>query len=199
GFGVPNPIRTVWFSHEPTAPPERYEEMFAVPVRFSAPANALLFHANRLDDPIDPDAGARLRVLRAHLELVRQQLKQQEDPVELRQIRDAVTRNAARGEYQAEALAGSLGLSLRTLQRRVGELDTSVSALIDEVRSATARQLLSDPDYSLFEIARTLGYSSESAFRRAFRRWSGQSPTQYRSTHAGNGSQSDRSGSGEAD
>ncbi len=180
GCGVPDALRQVWFSHEQTAPVERYAEAFAVPVRFNAPCNALLFHAHRLDDPVDPDAGARLRVLRANLELVRQQLELERDPVELQPIRDAAARNATRGEYSAAALAHRLGMSPRTLQRRCGELDTSVRSIIDEVRAATARQLLSDPELSLFEISLALGYSTESAFRRAFRRWTGQSPAQYR-------------------
>ena len=56
--------------------------------------------------------------------------------------------------------------------------------LIDEVRAATARQLLSDPKLSLFEISLALGYSTESAFRKAFRRWTGQSPAHYRRSPA---------------
>lgn len=179
-FGLPGALRAVWLNHESTVPVERYEAAFSVPVRFGAPVNALLLHAHRLDDPVDPDAGARLRVLRAQLELVRHQLEQQEDPAELRRIRDAAAQNASRGEYGAAALAGRLGLGQRTLQRQVGHLGTSVRDIIDEVRAATARQLLADPDLSLFEIARSLGYTTESAFRRAFRRWTGQSPSQYR-------------------
>ncbi|MEM7340598.1 MAG: AraC family transcriptional regulator ligand-binding domain-containing protein [Actinomycetota bacterium] len=179
-LGLPDALRQVWLARAPTAPVEHYARAFSVPVRFEAPANALLFHANRLDSAVDPDAGARLRVLRAHLELVREQLEQQEDPAELRRMRDAAARNAAQGEYTAAALASRLGLSVRTLQRRVAELDSSVSSIIDEVREATARQLLSDPDLNQFEIALTLGYSTDTAFSRAFRRWTGQSAAQYR-------------------
>ncbi len=180
GFCLPNALREVWFEHLPTAPLGRYTEAFCVPVRFRAPCNALLFHAERLDDPVDTVAGAQLRVLRAHLELVRQQLEQQGEPAELRRIRDAAAQNAARREYGAAALARRLGMSLRTLQRRVDALGTSVRSLIDEVRAATARQLISDPDLTLLEVADALGYTTESAFRRAFRRWTGHSPAHYR-------------------
>ncbi|MGB1013687.1 MAG: AraC family transcriptional regulator ligand-binding domain-containing protein [Nannocystaceae bacterium] len=180
GFSLPNSLREVWFDHQPIAPRGRYTEFFPVPVRFNASCNALLFHAARLDDPVDPVAGAQLRVLRAHLDLVRQQLEQQGEPPELRRIRDAAARNAAHQEYGAAALARLLGMSLRTLQRRVDALGTSVRSLIDGVREATARQLISDPELSLLEVAYALGYSTESAFRRAFRRWTGQSPAHYR-------------------
>ncbi|MEM9041219.1 MAG: AraC family transcriptional regulator ligand-binding domain-containing protein [Actinomycetota bacterium] len=179
-LGVPDAVRTVWFAHPPTAPIDRYSEFFSVPLRFDAPYNAVLLRADRLDAPVDPDAGARLRVVRAHLELVRRRLDEQGDPPELQPIRDAATQNAARGEFSASALARLLGMSVRTLQRRVDDLGTSVSAVIDDVREATARQLMSDPDLTLLDIALSLGYSGESTFRRAFRRWTGQSPATYR-------------------
>lgn len=179
-LGIRNAIRMVWLGHGPTAHLDRYTEIFGAPVRCGAPFAALHLHAERLDDPVDPHAGARLRVLRAQLELVRAQLEQQRDPVELRRIRDAAAYNAAQGEYGAPALARRLGMSVRTLQRRIGALGTSVRELVDDVRSATARQMLSDPDLGLVQVADALGYSTESAFRRAFRRWTGQSPAQYR-------------------
>jgi len=181
-LGIPDALREVWFEHEPNAPIERYTETFTVPVRFNAPYNALFFRADRLDHPVDPNAGVRLRVVGTHLELVRQQLEQQADPQELQRIREIAARNAAQGEFGAPALARGLGMGVRTLQRRVTELGTSVRAVVDEVRATTARQMLADPDASLLEIALALGYSTESAFRRAFRRWTGQSPGQYRRT-----------------
>ncbi len=179
-FGIPDAVRLVWVGHAPTGPEQRYEAAFAAPVRFNAPCDALLFHAHRLDAPVDPEGSARLRILLSYLELARQELEQQEEPAELRLIRDAIARNAASGEYGATALASRLGISLRTLQRRVAEQDTSVKELIDEVRAATARQLLADPELNLHEISLALGYSTEGAFRRAFRRWTGTSPTEYR-------------------
>ncbi|MEL6985122.1 MAG: AraC family transcriptional regulator ligand-binding domain-containing protein [Actinomycetota bacterium] len=179
-FGIPDAVRLVWVGHGPTGPEQRYEAAFAAPVRFDAPFDALLFHAHRLDEPVDPEGGARLRILLSYLELARQELEQEEEPAELRLIRDAIARNAAGGEYGAAALASRLGISLRTLQRRVADLDTSVRELIDEVRAATARQLLADPQLNLLEISVALGYSTEGAFRRAFRRWTGTSPTDYR-------------------
>lgn len=186
-LGVPNALRGVWIAHTPAGPPERYAEFFGVPVRFDAPDNALLFHAHRLDDPVDPDAGARLRVLRAHLDIVRSQLHQANESDELRLIRDAAAQNAANGEFTADALANRLGLGLRTLQRRTDDLGTSASEIIDGLREATARQLLADADLSTFEIAIALGYSTDSTFRRAFRRWTGQSPTQFRQSPTSTG------------
>ncbi len=179
-FGAPEALYMVWLGQEPTAPVERYADVFPVPARFDAPFNAILFQPARFDDPVDPEAGSRFRLLRAQLELVREQLEQEGESAELRAIRDAAARNAVQGDYSAAALARRLGMSQRTLQRRSGELGTSVREIIDDVRAATARQLLSDPELNLVEISLALGYSTESAFRRAFRRWTGQSPSAYR-------------------
>jgi len=179
-LGLPQALREVWLAHAPTTAEEHYANAFPARVRLNAPCNGLLFHAEHLGAPVDPSAGARLRVLHAHLELVQQQLAQEQDPPELRRIRDAATRNAAVGEFGAPALARRLGVSLRTLQRRVVALGTNVRTVVDDVRAATARQLLSDPMLSLYDVADALGYSTESAFRRAFRRWTGQSPGAYR-------------------
>ena len=71
-------------------------------------------------------------------------------------------------------------MSVRTLQRRLAEVDSSVSEVIDGVRELTARQLLSDPELTLYDITLALGYSTDGAFRRAFRWWTGQSPADYR-------------------
>ena len=74
-FGIPDAVRLVWVGHEPTGPEQRYEAAFAAPVRFNAPFDALLFHASRLDHPVDPEGGTRLRIMLQHLELARQEIE----------------------------------------------------------------------------------------------------------------------------
>ncbi|MEM9520720.1 MAG: helix-turn-helix domain-containing protein [Actinomycetota bacterium] len=179
-LGLPGAIKAVWCRHSQVAPTERYDQLLTIPVRFDAPANALLLHPHRLDDPVDPDAGTRLRVLRTHLEIVRDQLEHDDDPPDVRHIRATAARNAARGEFDGAALAAQLGMSERTLQRRLGDHGRSVRSVIDDVRAAAAREMLVDETLSVYGIALALGYSTDSAFRRAFRRWTGQSPADYR-------------------
>jgi len=71
----------------------------------------------------------------------------------------------------------------RTLNRRLRDQATSFKTLIDETRYEIARQLLRDSPLSLLEVALTLGYADESAFSRAFRRWSGTCPAVWRTGH----------------
>ncbi|TNF83232.1 MAG: AraC family transcriptional regulator [Acidobacteria bacterium] len=78
--------------------------------------------------------------------------------------------------------AGLTGSSVRTLQRRLAEGGTSYSQLLEELRHDLALYLLRDPDLQASEISRELGYRDPAIFTRAFRRWTGQTPSQYRRT-----------------
>ena len=82
--------------------------------------------------------------------------------------------------WQQAQLARRLGLGERTLQRRLQRDGTSFAALLDEIRAQLARSYLGDPRLAIFEVAYLLGYSEPSAFNRAFRRWTGQSPRRWR-------------------
>jgi AraC-like DNA-binding protein len=77
-------------------------------------------------------------------------------------------------------VARELGTSERSLQRHLGELGFTFNALADEVREATARLYLEQPDIALAEIAYLLGFAEQSTFNRAFKRWTGCTPKQAR-------------------
>lgn len=68
----------------------------------------------------------------------------------------------------------------RTLQRRLSERGYSFQTLVDESRRQLAEQLLQQTDYSLAEVAFMTGFSEQSAFTRAFKRWAGQTPRSFR-------------------
>ena len=82
-------------------------------------------------------------------------------------------------------IASAAGLSVRTLQRRLAEFGVDYSALIDQVRFDYAQSLLRDPARNLIDIAYDLGYTDASSFTRAFRRWTGATPTIFRKLHVG--------------
>ena len=82
-----------------------------------------------------------------------------------------------------EDIAARLHVSSRSLRRRLIDEGTSFRALIDEVRQAIAEELLTTGRMKLAEVAERLGYAEPAPFITAFRRWRGQSPTQYRQLH----------------
>jgi AraC-like DNA-binding protein len=79
-----------------------------------------------------------------------------------------------------EDAATSLGLSVRTLQRRLTEAGLSYTALRNQVRLEKASRLIQDPDAQLIDVAYQLGFSDPGHFTRAFKRWTGLAPRQFR-------------------
>lgn len=83
-----------------------------------------------------------------------------------------------------EAAARALGMSARSLRRRLNEEGANFQRIVDDALHALSRQHLSNQRRSIKEIASALGYSEQAGFCRAFRRWSGTSPTEYRAQTA---------------
>lgn len=84
------------------------------------------------------------------------------------------------GEPTDEDLARALGMSVRSLQRRLGEAGLNYRALLERTRYELALRYLDDPTKSVTEITFLLGFSEQSAFSRAFKRWHGQAPSTWR-------------------
>jgi AraC-like DNA-binding protein len=89
----------------------------------------------------------------------------------------------AEGHPDIQLAAALMGCSVRTLQRRLGEAGITYSALIDSIRASLATRMLREGELELNVLASNLGYSEQSAFTRAFRRWTGTTPAHYRSAH----------------
>ena len=101
--------------------------------------------------------------------------------------RDVVARCQARlfeqlmsGEVSEDAMAQQLHMSRRTLQRKLADADLTFQKLVDDTRRDLAMRHLDDPRHSITDVTFLLGFSQQSAFTRAFKRWTGMSPTEYR-------------------
>ncbi len=118
----------------------------------------------------------------ASLRALAQEDGQQRDPEQalVRRVSELIAEHLARGTATVESIAPQLALSTRTLNRRLAEADTSFRLLCKTVRRARAESLLLDPAVSLAEISFMLGYQEQSAFQRAFKRWSGVTPGEFR-------------------
>jgi len=97
-----------------------------------------------------------------------------------RAVQQLLVRLLPEGEVSVDKVARALHQSTRTLQRRLADRGMSWQQLLDRTREQLARQYLRDPGLSLAEIGLLLGYSEQSAFTRAFRRWTGQTPQVFR-------------------
>jgi AraC-like DNA-binding protein len=77
-------------------------------------------------------------------------------------------------------MALQLHMSRRTLQRKLAEIETTYQKLVDDTRRDLALRYIEDPRHSITDITFMLGFSQQSAFTRAFKRWTGMPPTDYR-------------------
>jgi AraC-like DNA-binding protein len=98
-------------------------------------------------------------------------------------VRVLASRELSGGEPTAEHVASLLHMSRRTLARRLEQEGTSFRSIMDDLRRGLAERYLALDDLGMSEIAVLLGFSDPAAFHRAFRRWCGQSPSEYRREH----------------
>ena len=153
-----------------------YRHHFRAPVRFNQESATIVFPARDLDLRI---AGAD-PLLRAMLEERIQQLKGAQGSEFSDDIRRLLRTRLTSNHCLADDIAHLLTMHRRTLSRRLKGSGIGYRAITNEIRFEIARQLLTDTQVPLAQIAAALGYSEASAFARAFRRWSGQTPTSWR-------------------
>ena len=112
--------------------------------------------------------------------MLKRTLEQLQVPTWARKVRACLEAQLPNGEPSAERIAQSLHLSLRSLQRHLAEEGSSYEQLLSDTRQALALVHMRDPRCSISEIAYLLGFADTSSFSRAFKRWTGQAPSQYR-------------------
>ena len=157
-----------------------YQQFFAAEVEFDAPRNQLLFASDYLSLGC-LDANPEMHQLHREFadSLLSKSAQQSALPA---QTRNLIRSQLAEGSgcVRREQIAESVGLSLRTLQRKLGLLGTNFQDIYDQTRRETCLQLIQRGQLSFGEIAFQLGFSNQSAFQKAFKRWMGVAPSQYR-------------------
>jgi AraC-like DNA-binding protein len=171
------PLRLA-FAHQSPADPDEYRRVLGIVPEFGAESHLACFDAALLAMPV-PNADAGMYpVLQQHAERL---LKERE--VEhgiVAQVRAAVIRNLAHDRVRLASIAAELGLSPRTLQRKLAESGASFQQVLDAARHALAQDYLRQRGLSITDIAFLLGYQEQSAFTHAFREWSGMNPGAWR-------------------
>ncbi|MEB0206806.1 AraC family transcriptional regulator [Pseudomonas sp. CCC3.1] len=153
-------------------------EYFGCPVRYGAERNALLLDVADLDRPFSGHNPELLDMLNPALAAALAQATASASVS--RQVKIALKRTLASGRPEIVEVARELGMSERTLQRRITEEGTSFRQLMLETRQEVVRHLLSEPSIEIDEIACLLGYEDTNSFYRAFRSWEGTTPARWR-------------------
>ena len=168
----------IYFSHERPADISAFEAHFRCPVHFSSHRDGIeisdeMLHAGnrlgdaRISDFFDTHLDAELAAFLADSAL---------EPT----VRAEVARSLSDGAPKLAEVAKRLGMSARTLQRRLADEGVAYQHLVEETRLGLAERLLEDTDFALAEVAFLTGYSEQSTFTRAFKRRNGRTPANYR-------------------
>lgn len=145
-------------------------------IRFDQPAHRLVFPASQLDVPLRTADPIALQLARAQCE---RELAALVDAGFPGRVRAALGRPGP-GFPALGEVARQLGVSTRTLKRKLSGHGTSFSAILDDVRRHRALLLLDNRELSVGEVATRLGYTEVPNFTRAFKRWTGKTPAAYR-------------------
>ncbi|MEP2717087.1 AraC family transcriptional regulator ligand-binding domain-containing protein [Pseudophaeobacter sp.] len=169
----------VQFAHERQGSIEALVAHFGCVPEFGAPSDALYFDIADVDRPCAIGDPGIWNFLFSHLDQELAKEQGEDQPFEA-QVIEEIAKLLTGGVPQLSDVAQTMGLGSRTFQRRLNERGQSFQAMVDKARQKLAEQLISGSGYSFSEIAFLTGFSEQSAFSRAFKRWSGQTPKAYR-------------------
>lgn len=162
----------------PLAKIDEYREILGLEPRFEAEHSALELSADDLDRPRPDDEFRRLTPI-VDREIRRLVAASGAEDLAAR-VRRTIARSLPSGTPSLTSIARRLGLSTRTLQRRLAERKLTLRGLVDDTRHELARRHLESDRLHVAEIGFLLGYADPSTFAHAFKRWSGVSPSEYR-------------------
>ncbi|MBK1874145.1 MULTISPECIES: AraC family transcriptional regulator [Marinobacter] len=172
----------VEFEHDREEGREYVAELLGCDVVFGADENRLYFPVSLLSHP-SPHAEPEL--LDLHERFASEQVARLEKKDIVGQVERIIAELLDSGEVTLDSVATRLDIKPRTLRTRLTEAETSFNQVLADFRYRLARQLLATTDESIDEIVYLTGFSEPSTFYRAFKRWSGMTPIEYRKTAQG--------------
>jgi len=158
------------------------QQHFGCDICFDAPHDVMVFDEAALALPMVKRNAQFLAILLPGLDLALSNNDASRTLVD--DVRDALVEAMAGERPAISKIAKSLGMSVRTLQRRLGELGTTHQDLLDEVRHQSARRLLKATSLGIGEVAFLLGFEEVNSFARAFHLWEGVTPAGWRANTA---------------
>ncbi|MDE1464904.1 AraC family transcriptional regulator [Spartinivicinus poritis] len=155
-----------------------YQQIFQCSIVFQAPQNAVWISREHLQVPLRQADPGLLQTLEQHANQLISQLNNQD----ISQQVSATIQQMMPNIPKPAEVAAQLGISARTLQRRLQQKNTHYQALLDEVRLVTAKQILINTQSTIEQTAHAVGFHDVRSFRRRFKQWTGLSPSEYRVT-----------------
>lgn len=167
----------ICFTHPQPADYKVHERLFGCPVRFAQPDNRIWFAQTLLELP---SSHAEPELLQLHERLASEHVAKLERQDIVARVYRVFGEVLETGAVSLEDIAGHLQIKARTLRTRLAEAGTSFNQLLADYRCNLAKRLLAGTDETIDEIVYLTGFSEPSTFYRAFKRWTGQTPVEYR-------------------
>ena len=155
----------------------KYFSLFRAPVHFGAESDSILFSYDDLDLRL-PSGNQHLASISDQMMIEYMANLDRENIIH--RVKSAIIEHMHDGKITANKIAKEVFMSVRSLHRNLKELGTTFGSILDEVRREFAEHYVSDTREDLTEVAFRLGFSQQSSFARAFKRWTGMSPSAYR-------------------
>jgi AraC-like DNA-binding protein len=170
--------RAVRFASPAPASDAAHRRVFGCPVTFEAEESAIVIDRSALTLPMrSPDPSLRA-ILERHADILMQRIGTEAQP--LGRTRSVILQCLREGDVSIARTARRLGMSTRSLQRALRDNGQTFADLVDVSRHELARRYLGDPTLSIQEIAHLLAFGDLRGFYRAFRRWEGSTPAEFR-------------------
>lgn len=170
-------LREVHFMHNREAQRERYEDYFGAPIIFDSPQYKLVFPRELMDYPCDQANPALAENIDGWM---RDYLDSFEPNTLASQVRKLLPGKLMAGRVQQDEIADELAMSSRSLQRGLRKEGVSFTELVENTREDLAIKYLGVPELPLIEVCCMLGFTDQSNFTKAFKRWTGKTPNAYR-------------------
>ncbi len=170
--------KLVCFPFPPPADLQPHNDYFRTTLQYDSPVGELVISRDSWSESLSSSDQQLMSVLDEHARMLLAQRPTPDDFIG--QVRQVIVRELHGGETLRDNVAEKLNMSPRTLQRRLEKQGVAYADLVDEVRTDLAKTKLQACDLSLSEIGFLLGFSEQSSFNRAFKRWTGKTPREYR-------------------
>ena len=157
--------------------PSEILNYFRIAVNFDAPVDSITIARADADRML---SSANKQIALMHDESLMRYLVEIKKGDIVQQVKSIILDNLPDGQVTDKLVASELNLSERSMQRRLKEHKTTFRALLDGVREMVAKQYIENPVNRMSDIAFLIGFSEQSAFSRAFKKWTGKTPVQYR-------------------
>jgi len=170
-------LHEIWFTHTQGASPEEYLRIYGCEVKLGQPETRLYFDTALL---AHPSSHAEPELLRLHEQVASEKVAALERKDLISNVKRAIGEMLESGNVTLESVATRLNLKPRDLRVRLQDAGTNFNQVFNDYRCRLARRLLAKTDESIDQIVYLTGFSEPSTFYRAFKRWVGETPVEYR-------------------